>query len=740
MSQTKFKIPSIYNPATQTAEEIISNFVVRLKEFDELFETIKTDQMINPPQHYIIQGQRGYGKTTLLLRINIEIKNDRALNSWLIPVMFDEEQYSVHTLAKLWEEVIEILEDQDESFSGLSDKIDPLYATNSPEEGIFSLLINALKERNKKIVLLLDNFGEMIEKFSKKENQRLREVLITCNYIRLIGSSSTMLEFYYNYKEPLFDFFKLITLDELDREETISLLNKLGDTYKVDEISKIIKEQPERIDALRRLTGGVPRTIVILFCIFVDDIDGNSFRDLEAVLDSVTPLYKDRLDNLSTQQQLIIDAIAQNWDAISTKEISKKVRMSSKAVSSQLNQLEKNQLIKKIPTSTKNFLYQINERFFNIYYLMRLGKRKNRNKVLWLVKFFEICCGEKELVEKAQNYIKALRENRLYERHAFYVSQALAKTPIPIDIQDTLLKETRKYLSSSKSEYIKELDKSHLEVFQEAIEDIKSSQYDIASKKLLSDGIPQQMIGLIIGDVLRLMSDFEKAEKFYLEAVNIGDTDAMNNLAVLYETEFKDFKKAEQYYLMAVEKGEANAMNNLALLYKTEFKDFKKAEQYYLMAVEKGEAGAMNNLAWLYYEQKKNKKEALILQREAIAKIKDDYSAHTYVMILLWNDEIEEAIEVYKNNFDNEKMQKDVNELISSILLMFIAKKQHHFVYNFFSENKFDVRDKYKPIYYALLFLMGEEYSDEYKKMGGELRETVEEIIKKIEKLSIDYA
>ncbi len=741
MSQTKFKIPSIYNPATQTAEEIISNFVVRLKEFAELFTTIKTDKMKNPPQHYIIQGQRGYGKTTLLLRLNIEIKNDEEINSWLIPVMFDEEQYNVHTLAKLWEEVIDILEDQDESFSGLSDKIDPLYDTNSPEEGIFNLLIKTLKERNKKIVLLLDNFGEMIEKFSRKENQRLREVLITCNYIRLIGASSTMLEFYYNYKEPLFDFFKLITLDELDREETISLLNKLGETFKAEEISKIIKEQPGRIDALRRLTGGVPRTIVILFGIFVDDIDGNSFRDLEAVLDRVTPLYKDRLDKLSTQQQSIIDAIAQNWDAISTKDISKKVRMSSKAVSSQLNQLEKNQLINKIPTSTKNFLYQVNERFFNIYYLMRLGKRKNRNKVLWLVKFFEICCGEKELVEKAQNYIKALRENRLYERHAFYVSQALAKTPIPVDLQDTLLKETRKYLLSTKSNYIKELDKSHLEVIQEAIEDIKSAKYDMAKKKLLSDGIPQQMIGFIIGDVLRIeMGDFEKAEKFYLDAVNNGNADAMNNLALLYETEFKDFKKAEQYYLMAVEKGHAGAMYNLALLYQTEFKDFKKTEQYYLMAVEKGEADAMNNLAWLYYVQKKNKKEALILQRQAFVKIKDDDTAHIYIMILLWNDEIEEAIEIYKNIFHTEETQKEVSRLIHTILLMFIAKKQYHFVYNLFRENKFDIKDKYKPTYYALLSLMGEEYSDEYKKMGGELKETVEEIIKEVRKLAADYA
>ncbi|MCH7974813.1 MAG: ATPase, partial [Bacteroidetes bacterium] len=417
MLQTKSKSPSVFNPHNQTSKEIVANFVVRLGVFNEIFNAVRKDKMDKPPQHFIIQGQRGYGKTTLLLRLNLEIKSDSKLSKWLIPVMFDEEQYSVHTLAKLWEEIIDILEEREESFSGLSDEVDSLYDTDTPEEEIFNLLIDALKERNKKIVLLLDNFGDMTKKFTKKETQRLREVLLTCNHIRLIGASSVFLEFHYDYKEPFFDFFKVITLDILSQDETITLLRKLAETYEAKEIEKIIKEQPERIEAIRRLTGGVPRTIVLLFGIFLDDADGNSIRDLETILDTVTSRYKHRLDNLSPQQQAIIDSIAQNWDAISTKEIAEKVRMPGKAVSSQLNQLVKNQLIKKIPTSTKNQLYQVSERFFNIYYLMRLGKRKSRKRVLWLIKFFELWCGEKELIERTQKQIKAIKENRIYEKH-----------------------------------------------------------------------------------------------------------------------------------------------------------------------------------------------------------------------------------------------------------------------------------------------------------------------------------
>ena len=854
----------------QSPDEIVANFVIRLKEFDELFHAIKTDKMAQPPQHYIIQGQRGYGKSTLLWRLKIEIEDDDDLRGQLIPVMFDEEQYGVLNLARLWEEVIEILADRDETFEPLARKVDALYDADNPEEEIYNHLTAELKKRKIKLVLLLDNFNDLIGKFTRKENQRLREVLLTSKYMRFIGTSSAILEFYYDYKEPFFDFFKVITLNELNHDETIMLLTKLGETYGAEEIKTIIREQPERIDALRRLTGGVPRTVVLLFEIFIDDVDGNSFKDLETILDRVTPLYKHRLDNLSTQQQAIIDAIAQNWDAVSTKEVAAKVRMPSKAVSSQLNQLEKNQLIKKIPTSTKNHLYQINERFFNIYYLMRRGKRRNRNRVLWLVKFFEICCGEKDLVERTKRHIKAIQEGRLYEKHAFYVSQALSKTPIPYDLQHQLLDETKKFLTAQKSEYAKDIDRSHIDVLGEVTENVKKKYIDKARRILETDGFKPLDVSQILADTLRNEGNFQeairfykncikygdaeamfnlallyntefkdsakaeqyykmaiekgyagamfnlamlyqtefkdfakaeqyykmavekgstvamynlgllykaelkdvaKAEQYYKMAVEKGDANAMNNLAVLYTNElkdfskaeqyykmaietgdakamfnlgllyrheFKDFAKAEQYYRMAVEKGDADAMYNLGLLYKSELKDFAKAEQYYRMAIEKGNAEAMNNLSRLYFQLKRNKQEALHLQKTAYEGNKKINHARGYMTVLLWNDEISEAIRLFESFFNHEEIQREVNVDISDILLMLIAKRQYNFVYKVFQDNKYDIRDKYKPIYYALLSLMNEKYADERKKMGDELRESVQDVLNRIDSLEKD--
>ena len=120
-------IDFIYNPDNQTKEQLIDSFVVRLKTFERLFTDIKAATMQSPEQHYLIEGKRGMGKTTLLLRLGYEIENDKNLNPWLIPIVFNEEEYSIRRLYKLWERIAVLLEDKDESFTGIYEDMDESY-------------------------------------------------------------------------------------------------------------------------------------------------------------------------------------------------------------------------------------------------------------------------------------------------------------------------------------------------------------------------------------------------------------------------------------------------------------------------------------------------------------------------------------------------------------------------------------------------------------------------------------
>jgi TPR repeat protein/nucleoside-triphosphatase THEP1 len=707
MSQTK-RAPNLYTPGNLTEKELIQGFVVREKEFRKIFTDIQSSSWKSPDQHYIIQGPRGSGKTTLLLRIYYEIKNDKKLSEkGVLPVMFNEEQYHVRRLSKLWESLGEYLEDT-EGFGNLQEKFEELFEKGDFDERSFEVIAQALKREKKKLVLFLDNVGDMLNKFTEQECQRFREILLTSPDIRVIGASAVILEHTYDYSKPFFDFFKFTYLKGLSSCESREILLHLSDLFEKPNVREVVEKQPERVETLRRLTGGVLRTLILLFDIFADDDKGDSFRDLETALDRVTPLYKHRMDDLSAQQQEIVDAIAIHWDAISTGEISRKLRMESKAVSAQLKQLEKNRIITQIPTDTKNHLYQIKERFFNIWYLMRCGRKKDKNRVLWLVGFLRSWCSEGELVDRARRHILALSKKDHYPKHAFYMSEALARTGLPMDLQYQVLETTKEFLREKDETLLKELSPSDKELFEESIRNFKNKKY----KKCLKN----------------------------LEKISNKDGFVLFHLGLLYKEGFYDLEKAEKYYLMAADKGHVDAIFNLAILYEKELKDLEKAEKYYLMAVEKGHAGAMNNFAYLYLNQKEEKEKALKLARKAVECEKSPVHIDTLIAALLRSNQPEEALRYAKELFADREYINANSELSQRLLMLLVAKKQYHASLKFFEDKELNLKDKLKPLYYALMSFMKEEYPNEYKKAGEEIKETVEEIIKAINQMAVDYA
>ncbi len=736
---SRIDFPKIYNPANQTSKELIDNFVVRTKLFQEIYEDIKNSEMKYPEQHYIIQGVRGQGKTTLLLRIAYEMGNDKALRRRLIPIVFNEEQYNISRLFKLWETVAEYLEESGE-IKGLYEEMQKYENDDDYEWHCFQLLEQALINSKKKMILFIDNIDEMFGKFSKKEHHRLREVFIESPELRVIGASSVSLEFHYDYGKPFYQFFKMPQLKGLTTDETKTLLLKLGQHYKRDRLRDIVKNQPGRIEALRRITGGVIRTIVILFEIFVDDTVGNAFLDLEKILDSVSPLYKHRMDKLAPQQQEIVDFIALNWDAVTTREIARKTKLKSKAVSSQLKQLAKYHIIDKEKTDTKNYLYRISERFFNIWYLMRLGRKWDEKRVRFFVEFLQIWCDEKELESRTRRHLEAIESRRVYERHALFMTEALVRTSLERELQHHLISETRIYLDKAGSDLKYYLTKSDIELSEAAMKALESADIQAAIKNFEKIKNKNTEDLIILGSLYFISKkDVKRGEKFILNAMEKDPAGAMNNLALLHEIEPKDFEKAERYYLMAVEKEHAGAMYNLALLYQTEYKDFEKAERYYLMAVEKEHAGAMNNLAWLYFQEKSNKEKAIEFAEQAYSKGEDIYASQTYSMVLLWDNEIEKAYEIAQEYITNLEFLEKFPQDISLFLMLLIAKKQFYLTLKIFNENPHNLRDRFKPIYYALMYFMQNEYPNEYRKMGGELTQTVQEVTDKIHQMEKDY-
>jgi len=207
----------------------------------------------------------------------------------------------------------------------------------------------------------------------------------------------------------------------LDRDETHLLLLELAKANQEEEtIRHIIEQQPGRIESLRILTGGVIRTIILLFEILTDDKDGASLTVLEHILDRVTPLYKHRMDDLEPHQRAVVNAIALSWDAISPNDIARRMRRNVDDIKVVLDELAKVFLVQRAPVDTQHNLYYLRERFFNIWYLMRVAPKRSQTQVVWLVRFLENWYGPEELRQRARQHIQAVSRGNFHPRAAYY--------------------------------------------------------------------------------------------------------------------------------------------------------------------------------------------------------------------------------------------------------------------------------------------------------------------------------
>ena len=605
------ELPKKYNPQNTSREVLKNTFSIRLREYEKIWGDIREATMATPEQHYIIQGVRGAGKTTLLTRLLIAIEEDTALSQWLIPVQFKEEEYGISNLFNLWVRIAEDLEEHHQYanlFHGLSQDIETIDSDESTEaEAAFKHINAKLTQHQKKIILLIDNIAELFDHFTESEKALLREILTQNVNIRIVGGSAISLESFYDHKDPFYQFFTVITLKNLNKTDTKKFLTTLGQAAGEEEHKKIkhaLKQDPQKIESIRRLTGGIPRTMALLFDILIEGPQGDTFKYLDHTLDMASPIYKHRMDDLSSQQKPIIHTIAKHWDAISAKEIAEKTRINSKTVSAQLAQLQKQWIIEKVPTGTKNHLYRLQERFFNIWYLMRYGRRRDKNKMRWLTQFLEIWCSHEEMRDRSQQFRHNLHNSTYLPGAVAYTSALLGCQHIGIQEKEAVYHQAHTVLSekgqhdllkqlpeiTSDEYYSAGLAAYHEDDFEQAIDCLTKSLNKGETRAALG-------IGYIYSEKL---SDYEKAEKAYLTAIEHEDYHAYMHLGYMYCNNLQDFDRAESAYLKAGEYEYFDAYLNLGHMYCEKHQDFDRAKIAYLKAIEHEDYRVYLNLGHMY--------------------------------------------------------------------------------------------------------------------------------------------
>lgn len=420
---------AVYNPHLLSKSELVDLFSVRTEMLELLLEDLTHCKAGQVPQHHLILGQRGMGKTMLLRRLSFAIEDDPKLSKVWLPLTFPEEQYNVGGLSDFWFNCIDALGDtldargDADAAEDIDNKVDAL---QSLEEGervreALALLVKISSHLKMRFVLLVDNVDLILDRITSQD-WALREVLSEESAILLIGASSSAMETTYKYGRTFYEFFQIHELSGLSLGATSHLLSRYAERWENEEVLRVVRREPERIRTLHTLTGGNPRTLTLLYNILARGLDGDVRTDLENLLDLCTPLYKARLEALPPQQQRVVHALADHWHPATAARVSEDLRMDVKVVSSQLTRLVRDGVVEKVPLGPKSKTgFQVAERFFNIWYLMRTTRRARR-RLIWLVEFLRMFYNPVQLRLHAFNHLGkgVAHETKDRLRHAEY--------------------------------------------------------------------------------------------------------------------------------------------------------------------------------------------------------------------------------------------------------------------------------------------------------------------------------
>ena len=170
----------LYNPHRLTDEELMKTFIARQELFQSVLADIVAERPRGVPQHHLVVGQRGMGKTTLLQRIAVELRTEEYQGKF-VPLTFPEEQYvEVDRVSKFWLNCLDSLadalerEEKHEKVHRIDEEVKRLEALRVDEttfaEECRDAFDRAWRDLKRRPVLFIDNFNLLLSRCGDKDH------------------------------------------------------------------------------------------------------------------------------------------------------------------------------------------------------------------------------------------------------------------------------------------------------------------------------------------------------------------------------------------------------------------------------------------------------------------------------------------------------------------------------------------------------------------------------------------
>ena len=331
---------SRFTPSTMPEDLLERLFVVRQPILEALMKSVKELGQTPSPHHTLLVGPRGAGKTHLISLVYHRSKElaDTGNGKPLRVAWLPEDPWTIVSYGRLLAAILE--------------RVLPNFGIEKADESKLDASIRHTSREDGPILVLAENFDQILEALGDSGQQKLRNLLQTESGILIIASTTRLDRSLSSHAAPFFSFFDTSRLPPFSPEEARKMLTTLAREANNSELSKRLSDNESlaRIHTIAHLAGGQPRLWALLgSALTVEDL-----RDLTTLLlnrfDDLTPYYQEQLARLSPMQRLIVAELATADRPLPVKDISERIGYDQRSTAKAVSDLTERGWLK--PTST----------------------------------------------------------------------------------------------------------------------------------------------------------------------------------------------------------------------------------------------------------------------------------------------------------------------------------------------------------------------------------------------------
>ena len=195
-------------------------------------------------------------------------------------------------------------------------------------------------------VILVDDFDKMLEVLPNDEQYKLRAFLFKKNAPTLIATSTGLYEGFSDYRAPFYDAFRVLHISQLAQDDIAEILS--------EDVFQKVKDLSEFQNTIPKLGGNLNyiRSLAAALC---------ENRGIEDVVKANDRYFRYMFSSLPNVQQRALYGLALSGETATSADVQKMSELTAANTASALFRLEKQGIIAKIGDKKRNVTYQIND-------------------------------------------------------------------------------------------------------------------------------------------------------------------------------------------------------------------------------------------------------------------------------------------------------------------------------------------------------------------------------------------